>query len=89
MATGQTNSVRRLLEIAFAHVGLDYRQHVETDRELLRPAEVHHLRGNSAKARLKLGWEPRVGFEKLIEMMVDSDLESISRDITKAASHVG
>lgn len=89
VATGQTNSVRRLLEIAFAHVGLDYRQYVEIDPELLRPAEVHHLRGNSAKARLKLGWEPRVGFEKLIEMMVDSDLESISRDTTKSASHLG
>ena len=51
IATGQTNSVRRLLEIAFQHVGLDYRNHVETDTELLRPAEVHHLRGNYAKAQ--------------------------------------
>ena len=86
VATGQTHSVRRLLEIAFAHVGLDYRQHVEIDPALLRPAEVHHLRGNFAKARQKLGWEPHVSFENLIQMMVDSDLELISKDSAKATS---
>jgi len=86
VATGQTHSVRRLLEVAFAHVGLDYRNHVEIDSELLRPAEVHHLRGDYAKARGKLRWEPHVSFEKLIEMMVESDLALLERDAPKAAS---
>ena len=74
VATGITHSVRRLLEVAFSHVGLDYRDHVELDPTLLRPAEVHHLRGNYSKARLELGWEPTVGFEGLVQMMVDADL---------------
>ena len=74
VATGITHSVRRLLEVAFSHVGLDYRDHVELDPALLRPAEVHHLRGNYSKARLELGWEPTVGFEGLVQMMVDADL---------------
>ena len=74
VATGITHSVRRLLEVAFSHVGLDYRDHVELDPALLRPAEVHHLRGNYSKAKLELGWEPTVGFEGLVQMMVDADL---------------
>ena len=88
VATGKTHTVRRLLEVAFGHVGLNYREHVEIDPELLRPAEVHHLLGNCAKARRKLGGEPHVSFERLIEMMVDSDLELISKDPSKAASVV-
>src|SRR6202171_432600 len=86
IATGRTHSVKNLLEAAFAHVGLDYRNHVEIDPELLRPAEVLHLRGDYAKARQRLGWEPRVTFEKLIEMMVDSEIELLSRDTSKALS---
>lgn len=86
IATGQTNSVRRLLEIAFARVGLDYRNHVETDPELLRPAEVHHLRGKYAKAQKILGWEPRVGFAELVGMMIDSDLELLSKSTAKVAT---
>ncbi len=86
VATGETHSVRRLLEVAFARAGLDYGKHVEIDPELLRPAEVHHLRGNCAKARQKLGWEPQVSFEQLIEMMVDSDLELVTKGTSKAAS---
>lgn len=89
VATGETHSVRRLLEVAFARVGLDYGKYVEIDPELLRPAEVHHLRGNCAKARQKLGWEPRVSFEQLVEMMVDSDLELVTKVTSKAASVVG
>jgi GDPmannose 4,6-dehydratase len=58
IATGKTHSVKQLLEIAFERVGLDYRNYVETDTELLRPAEVHHLRGDSAKAQKMLGWQP-------------------------------
>ena len=74
VATGVTHSVRRLLEVAFGYVGLDYRDHVEVDPSLLRPAEVHHLRGDFSKARRELGWEPTVDFERLVRMMVDTDL---------------
>jgi GDPmannose 4,6-dehydratase len=81
IATGLTHSVRRLLELAFTHVGLDYRDHIEVDPSLLRPAEVHHLLGDYAKARRQLGWTPEVSFEKLVGMMMDSDLELISKMI--------
>jgi len=81
VATGQTHSVRDLLDVAFSHVGLDYRDHIEIDPELLRPAEVHHLRGDCTKARCTLGWRADVIFEKLVEMMVDSDLRLVSKDI--------
>jgi len=85
IATGETHSVKHLLEIAFQHVGLDYRNYVETDAELLRPAEVHHLRGNSAKAQKVLGWQPQVSFAELIEMMIDSDLKLLSKNTAKPA----
>jgi GDPmannose 4,6-dehydratase len=74
IATGISNSVRRLCEIAFGRVGLDYREYVVVDPHLYRPAEVDHLRGDASKARRVLGWEPAVGFEDLVEMMVDADL---------------
>ncbi|HXZ81548.1 MAG TPA: GDP-mannose 4,6-dehydratase [Terriglobales bacterium] len=84
IATGRTHSVRELLEIAFAHVGLDYREHVEIDPALLRPAEVHHLKGDCSKARAAFGWEPKLTFEQLVQMMVDSDLEQVGRWRNKA-----
>ncbi len=74
VATGQQHSVRRFCEIAFDHVGLDYRKHVVTDPSLLRPAEVETLLGDASKARSQLGWEPEVSFEQLVRMMVDADL---------------
>ena len=77
--------MKRLLELGFAHAGLDYREHVEIDPALFRPAEVAHLLGNSAKARTQLGWEPRVGFEELVGMMVDSDIELASGHAPKTA----
>jgi GDPmannose 4,6-dehydratase len=86
ISTGVTHSVRRLLEFAFGHVGLDYRDHVEIDSELIRPAEVVHLRGDYSKAQAKLGWKPEVNFEQLMGMMVDSDLELIANRTPKAAS---
>jgi GDPmannose 4,6-dehydratase len=86
IATGVTHSVRRLVEVAFSHVGLDYRDHVEIDSELLRPAEVHHLCGDDSKARQKLRWKPLVSFEKLIEMMVDSDLALLEQNKSRTAS---
>lgn len=82
IATGQTHSVRHLLDLAFSRVELDYRNHIEVAAELLRPAEVHHLRGDCAKARTTLGWRPDVTFEKLVEMMVDNDLRLLSKDIS-------
>lgn len=81
VATGQKHSVRDLVELAFAHVGLDWRDHVETDPNLLRPAEVNTLCGDAGKARKVLGWQPEVTFAELIAMMVDADLERVSREI--------
>jgi GDPmannose 4,6-dehydratase len=78
IATGQTHTVRELLDIAFRHVGLEYRDYVEIDPALLRPAEVHHLKGDCSKAQTRFGWHPEVSFQQLIEMMVDSDLTLVA-----------
>jgi GDPmannose 4,6-dehydratase len=74
VATGEAHSVQHLVEIAFAHVGLDWKKHVVVDPKFLRPAEVDHLIGNPAKAKAKLGWQPHVSFEQLVQMMVDADV---------------
>jgi len=74
VATGKTHSVRQLLEVAFGLVDLDYQEHVRVDHQFIRPADVDRLVGDASKAREKLGWKPEVGFEKLVEMMVDADL---------------
>ncbi len=79
LGTGVTHSVRDLVEIAFRHVGLDWQDHVTIDETLLRPAEVEILQADASKARRVLGWEPTVGFEALMQMMVDSDLERLSK----------
>src|SRR5712691_5854412 len=78
IATGVSHSVRDLIDIAFSHVGLDWRKHVRIDPELLRPAEVDHLLGDASKARTDLGWMPVVTFRQLIETMVDEDLKRLS-----------
>lgn len=75
VATGETHSVREFCEIAFGRLGLDYRQYVQLDESLFRPAEVDLLLGDATKAREKLGWRPTVDFEGLVELMVESDLE--------------
>lgn len=75
IATGKTQSVRRLVEVAFGHAGLDWQKHVKIDPAFLRPAEVDLLVGDPGKAKRELGWEPTVSFEKMIAMMVDADLE--------------
>ena len=77
VATGIAHSVRDLCRIAFEHVGLDYQKHVVSDERLHRPAEVDHLLGKADKARAELGWEPTVGFEELVRMMVDADIERL------------
>jgi GDPmannose 4,6-dehydratase len=78
IATGVSHSVRDLVQVAFTHVGLDWRKHVRLDPKLIRPAEVEHLIGDSSKARQHLGWQPAVEFSGLIKMMVDADLERLS-----------
>jgi GDPmannose 4,6-dehydratase len=75
IASGQTHTVRELCELAFRHVGLDYRDHVVVDEKLLRPAEVDMLCGDPSRAREELGWEAEVRFPELVAMMVDADLE--------------
>jgi len=79
VATGETHAVRELCEIAFAVVGLDYRDHVVIDERFLRPAEVDLLVGDPSKAEKVLGWSRDVGFHQLIEMMVESDMDQVSR----------
>lgn len=80
VATGIKHSVRDLVELAFGHAGLDWRDHVESDQKLFRPAEVNTLCGDASKARRVLGWAPRVSFAELIRMMVDADLERVRRE---------
>jgi GDPmannose 4,6-dehydratase len=79
IATGKTHSVRECAEIAFARVGLDWRDHVVVDDTFKRPAEVDRLVGDAGKAQRELGWAPRTGFRELIELMVDADLKLLSR----------
>jgi GDPmannose 4,6-dehydratase len=77
IATGEAHSVKRLVEIAFEHVGLDWQRHVRTDPAFLRPAEVDHLIGDPTKARQQLKWEPSVDFTLLVKMMVEADIERL------------
>src|SRR6266404_2143578 len=86
LATGKTHSIRELLEVAFRAVGLDWQKYVEIDPKLIRPAEVDVLCGDATKAREKLGWQPEVGFEELIKMMVEADLEAVQRAENALAS---
>lgn len=83
IATGIKHSVRKLANLAFSHVGLNYEDFVVTDKKLLRPAEVDHLLGDATKARTQLGWKPKVSFEELIRMMVEADLEKVKRQIAQ------
>ena len=79
IATGESHSVRRCLEIAFGHVGLDWEPYVRIDDSFRRPAEVDLLVGDATKAKRVLGWEPTTGFEQLIRLMVDADLRLLAR----------
>ncbi|MBZ5520910.1 MAG: GDP-mannose 4,6-dehydratase [Acidobacteriia bacterium] len=81
IATGKTHSVERLLEVAFSHVGLDWKKYVEIDPKLVRPAEVDYLCGDAGKAERKLGWKPKISFEQLIGMMVDADMAAVKQSI--------
>lgn len=77
VATGESHSVRDLVEVAFSHVGLDWQKYVRLDESLTRPAEVDSLIGDASKAREKFGWKPRVSFRELVAMMVDADCERL------------
>ncbi len=79
VATGESHSVREFLELAFSHAGLHWQEHVTTDPAMMRPAEVDCLLGDSSRARNELGWQPTVDFPGLVRMMVDSDVERLSR----------
>ncbi len=82
IATGKTYSIQRLLETAFNVVGLNWQDYTVQDEKFMRPAEVDLLVGDPTKAMAKLGWEPQVGFEELVQMMVESDLELLKREGT-------
>jgi GDPmannose 4,6-dehydratase len=75
IATGETHSVREFMDVAFGHVGLDWKRHVEIDPRYYRPAEVDMLVGDFSKARQKLAWEPKTKFEALAKLMVDADIQ--------------
>jgi GDPmannose 4,6-dehydratase len=85
IAMGESHSVQELVELAFGHAGLEWQQYVKTDPALLRPAEVDHLIGDASKARRELGWTPSVDFKGLVAMMVDADIERLSRTPAGAA----
>ena len=74
IATGESHTVREFAQLAFEHVGLNWRKYVKVDKKLYRPAEVNQLRGDATKARKILGWKRRVSFPQLVSMMVDADL---------------
>jgi GDPmannose 4,6-dehydratase len=80
IGTGETHSVREFLELAFAHLGLDWREYVKMDKRYLRPTEVDLLLADASKARRELGWSPKVQFRDLVKRMVESDLELAERE---------
>jgi GDPmannose 4,6-dehydratase len=86
VATEEKHSVREALEIAFDRVGLEPDKHVEIDPRYFRPAEVDSLLGDASKAREKLGWEPKVKFRELIELMVDADVAALEAQLSGEAA---
>ncbi|KAK6125629.1 hypothetical protein DH2020_040627 [Rehmannia glutinosa] len=80
VATEESHTVEEFLAVAFGYVGLDWRDHVVIDKRYFRPTEVDNLKGDASKAKKVLGWKPRVGFEKLVKMMVDEDVELAKRE---------
>ncbi len=87
LATGETHSVREFVEEAFAHVDLDWKKYVKHDERYERPAEVDLLIGDPSKAKKVLGWEPKVRFKELVRIMIDADLELLSRETPR--KHLG
>jgi GDPmannose 4,6-dehydratase len=89
IGTGEAHSVREFVEAAFARVNLDWREYVKIDPRYYRPAEVDNLRADPSKARKILGWEPRVKFSALVEMMVDADLAALQRQFAGGFAAMG
>lgn len=87
VATGETHSVAEFCDLAFAHLGLNYRDHVIVDAAYVRPAEVDLLIGDAARARAILGWQPEVGFNDLVRMMVDADMVRLESEIKHGGAH--
>jgi GDPmannose 4,6-dehydratase len=87
IATGEMHSVREFVETAFGLVDLDWQQHVEMDPRYLRPAEVNLLLGDASKARRVLGWQPKVGFEELVAMMIQADRQLAREERLMADRH--
>jgi GDPmannose 4,6-dehydratase len=83
IATCESHSVTELVEAAFGCVGLDWKEYMSIDRRLYRPAEIHELRGNPSKAKDKLGWQPTINFNQLIQMMVNAEIESLAQHSSK------
>jgi len=79
IATGKSHTVLDFVKMAFEMANLDWKKHVKTDKSLYRILEVEVLQGDSGKARKKLGWKPKVNFEKLVKIMVDADMERWKR----------
>jgi GDPmannose 4,6-dehydratase len=79
VATGETHSVREFLAAAFSHAGLEWQRHVEINQRYFRPAEVDLLIGDASKAKRQLGWQPKIGFEALVRLMVDADIEALEQ----------
>ncbi len=76
IATGETHTVKEMLELAFDRLQLNWKKHVKTDTKYYRPTEVDLLIGDASKAKKELGWQPKVRFQELIAMMVDADLDA-------------
>src|SRR5882724_7810514 len=89
IGTGVTHSVEDLVDEAFRVAGLDWRDHVVTDAAFIRPAEVDRLCADPTRARERLGWEPKIGFEELVAMMVDADLALLSTSGQHAEDSLG
>ena len=84
LATGEAHSGQEFAELAFGRLGLQAKDHITVSQDLLRPAEVHHLIGDPSKARDKLGWQPRVGFEELVRIMADADMDLVESELAHA-----
>ena len=88
IGTGESHSVQEFAELAFSHAGLDWRDHVEVDPRYFRPAEVDDLCADVSKARRVLGWEPKVSFQELVAMMVDSDVAALEQKVKGGRSAI-
>jgi GDPmannose 4,6-dehydratase len=86
VATNETHTVEELVSVAFSRVGLNWQDYIKQDERFMRPAEVDLLIGNPAKAKAKLGWEPKLTFQGLIERMVDADMERVGKHKARVAA---